>query len=227
VGVEPVGIGGEAVLEPVCSECPLVVAEPAPQLGAPRAYEVVPALALEPGDRALCALEAPPADVACPVEVPGEVVADEEVGPFGLDHPPDRDRGRLALRRRADRPELVAVPVAGEAEELDWPGRRTVEGKYSAQLSVVSTGNCAERAIGGEVRPPQRQPLRSCEDVAARFGAGSPAGAERLEPGDFLELEGRAQLFAFRGINGLTSAKPAEPSRERRQRMYRPDVLTA
>lgn len=77
------------------------------------------------------------------------------------------------------------------------------------------------------MRPPQGQPLRSREDVPARFGARGPAGAKCLEPGDLLELECRAQLFAFLGMSGLASAKPADPSRERRQRMYRPDVLTA
>jgi hypothetical protein len=76
-----------------------------------------------------------------------------------------------------------------------------------------------ERVIGGEMSTPERQPLPRGKDVAARFRALRPAGAERLEPGDLLELESRAQLFAFRGMSGLASAKPAEPSRERRQRM--------
>ncbi|HEU5065964.1 MAG TPA: hypothetical protein VFT86_08865 [Gaiellaceae bacterium] len=56
-----------------------------------------------------------------PVEVAREVVADEEVGAAGLDRPPERDGGRLALRRCADRPELVAVTVAEKAKQLDRP----------------------------------------------------------------------------------------------------------
>ena len=111
------------------------------------------------------------------------------------------------------------MPVAEEAEQLDRPGRRAVEREHCTQLAVVSTGNYVDRPLGGEVLPPQGQPLGSSEDIAARLRAGGPARAERPEPGDLLQLERRAQLFAFRGMSGLASAKPADPNRERRQRM--------
>src|SRR5919198_1363611 len=128
---EDVQVGGELVAIVREAKAQLMLARELPlappnlraEVCASLGQHLVPGRAIHAQDRTGTPPKRPSSDQAAPGRVPREQLAEKNVPALPAERLSQRTRGRGAVRRRADRPQLVGRAVADEADDRDWPLR--------------------------------------------------------------------------------------------------------